>query len=457
MNSAPLSLKFIVVGGGIAGLACGYALRSAGHEVTILEKSDGKTKTGGSIRCPPNMTRILNDWPGMDAFLLSRATRCAGYKFRRGDTLEPVGFMKFHDEIMSELQANFLVVQHDGLCQQLESLCLGAGAAVRYGCKVVNVKTTNGSVAVELEDGSSLSGDIAVGADGHNSILRSLLAMDVEEDLESTNIVPGINVCVPTQVLKQDPDLLALCDYNELSLWMGNGSSIVGTLDKDAETFNFSLCSPENLDVCDRDWDEVRSRKIPLPFDLSDYDPRLQKLINMSSSCYPTRHHLYVQDEVVGLDETVVLVGDAAHSALIHGSHNSAMAIEDAATLGRLFSRISNRNQISMLLHAYSEIRSPRTSATQVSEYQALMELSAPFGPISDGRDSALRPSLTASFEDFQGFDSGNMLVQIWEQYLVMFAYDALEQVDNWWSMWGAVVDEAAVNGLADDTKAMAI
>jgi salicylate hydroxylase len=41
---APLSLKFIVVGGSISGLACGYLLRRAGHDVTILEKSDGKSK-----------------------------------------------------------------------------------------------------------------------------------------------------------------------------------------------------------------------------------------------------------------------------------------------------------------------------------------------------------------------------------------------------------------------------
>jgi hypothetical protein len=83
------------------------------------------------------------------------------------------------------------------------------------------------------------------------------------------------------------------------------------------------------------DWDEIGAKKILLPFDLSSYDPRLvrlhyapssistadvrrlHKLINMGTTCYPTLHHLYVQDDIWGLDQTVVLVGDAAHSAFV--------------------------------------------------------------------------------------------------------------------------------------------
>jgi len=458
MESAPLALKFIVVGGSISGLACGYLLGRAGHEVVILEKSDGKTKAGGSIRSPPNMTRILNEWPGMEALLKSRGTKCIGYTFRRADTLERVGNLHFHEEIMTELLADFLVVQHDDLCNHLTSLCLGAGAVIKYDCKVVDVKTADGSATVGLENGSSLSCDIVIGADGHNSILRTIVAEDAEEDLESTHIVPGINISIPTKVVEQDPDLKSLCGYDELSIWMGSGSSIVGTLDKNAETFNFSICSPESLDIDQRDdWDGSRQKKIPLPFDLSSYDPRLQKLIDLGSTCYPTVHQLYVQDDVVGLDGTAILVGDAAHSALIHGSHNSAMAIEDAETLGRLFSRLSSRNQISRLLNAYQEIRHPRTSATQDSEYQALMEISIPLGPIQEGRDTALKASLSMGFEDFENAGSDNMLMQIWEQYLVLFSYNAAEEVDNWWSMWGSVVDELAVDELADDIKGVAI
>lgn len=46
-------LRFIVVGGSIAGVACAYALQEAGHQVMVLEQSDGRHKVCDS-RWPCN-------------------------------------------------------------------------------------------------------------------------------------------------------------------------------------------------------------------------------------------------------------------------------------------------------------------------------------------------------------------------------------------------------------------
>ena len=43
-------LRFIVVGGSIAGVACAYALQEAGHQVMVLEQSDGRHKVCDSRR-----------------------------------------------------------------------------------------------------------------------------------------------------------------------------------------------------------------------------------------------------------------------------------------------------------------------------------------------------------------------------------------------------------------------
>lgn len=43
-------LRFIVVGGSIAGVACAYALQEAGHQVMVLEQGDGRYKVCDSRR-----------------------------------------------------------------------------------------------------------------------------------------------------------------------------------------------------------------------------------------------------------------------------------------------------------------------------------------------------------------------------------------------------------------------
>lgn len=43
-RQAEESLKILVVGGSISGLSAAYNLKQAGHDVRVLEKSDGKLK-----------------------------------------------------------------------------------------------------------------------------------------------------------------------------------------------------------------------------------------------------------------------------------------------------------------------------------------------------------------------------------------------------------------------------
>jgi hypothetical protein len=54
-----------VIGGGIGGMSVAIALRRAGHDVVIYERSDFVGEVGASVSCAANGTRWLHEW-GVD-------------------------------------------------------------------------------------------------------------------------------------------------------------------------------------------------------------------------------------------------------------------------------------------------------------------------------------------------------------------------------------------------------
>ncbi|KAJ7879719.1 hypothetical protein B0H14DRAFT_3771440 [Mycena olivaceomarginata] len=215
---------------------------------------------------------------------------------------------------------------------------------------------------------------------------------------------------------------------------MGAGSTITGILDlttseqdQNVQPFHLLRLFWILSTVTDENGDLSYLR----PFDLSEYDPRLQKLIQLGRACRPTVHKLFQQEDVVGLNGSVVLVGDAAHTVLIHGSHNSSMAVEDAVTLATLFSHLSNAKQIPVFTETYQELRQHRKNETRMSEYQSLVQITLPDGPLQEERDVTLRLTLDQAFLDF---DNCKSLEPVWEQYLVFFNHDAGEVARDWWS-----------------------
>jgi hypothetical protein len=55
---AGVSLRVVVVGGGLAGIATAFTLQRAGHNVTVLERSDGKARVSSSF-CLSNCCSFL--------------------------------------------------------------------------------------------------------------------------------------------------------------------------------------------------------------------------------------------------------------------------------------------------------------------------------------------------------------------------------------------------------------
>ena len=159
-------LSVIVVGGSIGGLSAAVALRDAGFDVTVLERSATALEgRGAGIVLHESTARYLVENGGMSLDAISEGARWFRFIDRTG------------------------VVTHESRClyrftawNTLYTNLLSHLPADRYrlGHEVVAVKELGERVKVLTADGSSLAADLVVCADGVTSASRRRLLPAVE-------------------------------------------------------------------------------------------------------------------------------------------------------------------------------------------------------------------------------------------------------------------------------------
>lgn len=171
--------------------------------------------------------------------------------------------------------------------------------------------------------------------------------------------------------------------------------------------------------------------------DFSDFEPRILKLLTMVPSTLKWK--LMDREPLetwVHPGGRVVLLGDACHPMLPYRAQGAAMAIEDAALIGNLFSRISHPSQIKPILLAYQDLRLPRTAQTQRSSRLNQKIFHLPDGPEQEARDASMREAMLNT--DLGNFE-GNL--NQWadkKKNEEQFHYDADEEAEKWWRDKGA-------------------
>ena len=62
-----MNRQVLIAGGGIAGMAAGFAAARAGWEARVFERSAAFSEVGAGVQLGPNVTRILQAWGLRDA------------------------------------------------------------------------------------------------------------------------------------------------------------------------------------------------------------------------------------------------------------------------------------------------------------------------------------------------------------------------------------------------------
>ncbi|KAG2145125.1 hypothetical protein DEU56DRAFT_788922 [Suillus clintonianus] len=429
---ALLSIEFIIVGAGVAGLATALRLCQAGHRVRILDKALGPNRRAGGTHLPPNATKVLVDW-GFKDQLLKHALSTRASKFISIDTGEVIGCLEWKEDVLQETGADYMVISYRDLYDMLYREAIAAGARISFNTPVAKVHAN--PPRVQLQDGTVLKADMIIGADGPRSTVReAVVGWPSEEVPEGHSAYVAI---IPRDVLQNDPELSDLTQFHEdrpdYPIWTGDSRHVIAFTVAGGTEFAIHAFLPDSeVDgIGDEDgWDVIVPRE-RLPF---HFEPKLQRLLDIPATYQRVRlFQRECAEEWTDESGRLLLMGEAAHPLYPCVLQSCSMQIEDAEVLGTLFSRLRAWDQLPHLAEAFQELREPRTRAIYAKETKAFDLVWVPPGPQRDARDQALYSMMV---EGHKGWDETKMRWQ-WDEICEVFGYNARDAAEDWWVMWG--------------------
>ncbi|KAJ7165085.1 hypothetical protein C8R46DRAFT_1098142 [Mycena filopes] len=427
-----IPLHFVIVGCGLGGLAAAHCLGRVGHTVTVLESAAGIAEVGAGIQISPNLSRLLIRW-GLGNDLRRASVKPQSITFRRYKTGHRVGWTKWGENMDKDYGAPYCHVHRADLLKMLFKLA-SPYMTLYLNSRVVSLDPD--LCQVTLESGRTFRGDVILGADGVKSMIREVVVGRPDKPMPTGDA--AYRAIIPTSEMAKDPDLKFLVDHPEMTGWIGPGRHIMGYCIRDAQEYNLVMLHPDR--------GATEAYNVPgnvqqMRDDYAGWEPRVGKLLALVTDTliWP----LFDRDPLdtwIHPRGKVALLGDACHPMLPYRAQGSAMAIEDAAALGVLFSRVTSRRQIRPLLDAYQTLRHPRTTETQLASRLNQKIFHLPDGPEQEARDLSMRQGMEDSLREERGEpalygSAGN--ANVWADRTknrVQFCYDAEAEAERWWS-----------------------
>ena len=368
MDSAELrSPAAAIVGSGIAGLCAGIALRRAGWNVEIFEKSSFKNEVGAAVTVPSNATRILTQW-NFD-FKKSRPVEHQQIRMVMAQGLETV-FQASFDWHETDYGYKSWAFHRVDLHNQLREMAIGkagAGAPVKItlATPITSLDCEKGSITTA--SGEVVSKDLIVVADGaHSELVETIVGRKASIQKLGRSAFRSL---IPFDRLVADPDvrpffenestgflcLFTLPDMRMLILYPCRGQDVMNMA---------FLHDTRPQDMDKDDWNSPASIEDVME-QAHGFHPSVNKILEKiddvkvyNLSCRPPLDR-YTKGKAL-------VIGDAAHTMLPSHAQGGAMCIEDAAALEVLFSGLEGTSDIPGRCELYNKVRLPRDSVVQL-------------------------------------------------------------------------------------------
>ncbi|HKU43584.1 MAG TPA: FAD-dependent monooxygenase [Polyangiales bacterium] len=335
-----MTVRAIVVGGGIGGLTAAIALRRAGVDVSIYERAQELKERGAALGVTSNAVAALRAL-GIHGALEAQGAVVEVFRIHdaRGRQIADIP-MK---ELQQELGVPSVCLQRSALQRVL--LDAAQGCEIQLGAKCEGFEANGRGVRVRFADGRSAEADILIGADGlYSAVRQKLLGPEAPRY--------GGYVCWLATIPYQHPRLT----NGYVGFYWGRGTRF-GLIDigngeaywwgtenrrQRADPNESAASIKQNVLRCFEGYaDEVRSAVAATPADAVLQLDALDRPFSKQWGNGP-----------------VTLLGDAAHPMLTSLAQGACMAMEDAVVLGRCLATTRDAVQA---LRRYELLRRKRT------------------------------------------------------------------------------------------------
>ncbi|MBX7268170.1 FAD-dependent monooxygenase [Micromonospora sp. Llam7] len=164
-------MKVAIIGAGVAGVGAALGLLGAGHEVEVYEQAGELRAAGNGVILWPNGTGILREF-GIDLDGLGIPMDMIDSRTDDGYSLARI---KLAGVTVRYGSPTILAARGDLLRRMADRL---PEERLHFGKLCVGITEARDQVTVEFADGSEVTCDVLIGADGHRSVVRRHLFGD---------------------------------------------------------------------------------------------------------------------------------------------------------------------------------------------------------------------------------------------------------------------------------------
>jgi FAD-dependent urate hydroxylase len=325
-----MTLRILVVGAGISGLAAARGLRVAGFRPEVVEALPATVVPGAGIYLPGNASRALR-LLGLDVPL-----RPLGDLIFRQVFLDARGRQLFEMDVAA-LWAGVGESRALSRADLQQVLLTGVGGDVRFETEVTGLEVVDGAAKVEFSTGGVSEYDLVIGADGRRSTIREKVGL-------GGPAVPTGQIVYRAVVSGGPP----LTDWTAV---LGRRASFVAMPMGGRKIYCYAdETAPDSPNPGD-----PRARLIEL---FGSFGGPVAAILDKVEKVQVAR-----TDEVVlpsWSKGPVLLVGDAAHATAPTLAQGAAMSFEDGYVLGQVLRDAPT--DIPAALRRYEERRRPRCS-----------------------------------------------------------------------------------------------